>query len=351
MRTFAHKPKGADQSSSAEFTEAGRAYCGGIREVNSIRHWQRTMGNQAVMRLLGARTGNGERDLGTDGTAHFGDDSQRAPAHPATPKPVQRKIDDADDRGALHHRAPQATDDLAGDTFGFGRLRIIPIRARNSPTMPTATGAEQDIFQPPGIGSGSAATIGPSGGGAQVVSDSCDQPRSMNKIVSGSFLGGLKMDDYFPDLSGTGLWDHADTGGPFDTGTQAGGNAQLFGVIPSPCKPSRFRLQQTAHPVRFRVGGVKQPLEGKMFDDLARSGRDFSGPPSRREFLGGGDAPLGFIISMADPPSVNYSPARPEVERDTDFVSSLVGPGGRQSVKWSQSVRVSKGAITVNTLT
>jgi len=173
----------------------------------------------------------------------------------------------------------------------------------------------------------------------------------MHKIVSGSFQGGLTMDSYFPDLSGTGLWAHAGTGGPFDTGSQAGGNVQLFGVINAPCPPSQFHLEQTANPVRFRVGGVAHPLEGTTFDDIARSGRDFSRAPSRQDFLGGGTAPLGYIISMADPPSINYGPSRPDVERNTNFVSSLVGPGGRQSVSWSQSVRVTAGAVTVNTLT
>lgn len=55
----------------------------------------------------------------------------------------------------------------------------------------------------------------------------------MNKIVSGSFLGGLTMDSYFPDVSGLGFWAHAGTGGPFDTGTQAGGNAQLLASSPA----------------------------------------------------------------------------------------------------------------------
>lgn len=96
---------------------------------------------------------------------------------------------------------------------------------------------------------------------------------------------------------------------------------------------------------------MPDPLEGTTLDDIARSGRDFSRAPSRQNFLGGGALPLGYIISMADPPSVNYGPSRPEVERDVNFVSSLVGPGGRQSVSWSQSVRVTGGAVTVNTLT
>jgi hypothetical protein len=173
----------------------------------------------------------------------------------------------------------------------------------------------------------------------------------MNKNVSTTFLGGLSMDSYFPDLSGRGFWDHATVGGPFTTTRQVGGNAQLFGAVPSPCQPSQYRLEQTANPVRFRIGGRADPLEGTTFDDIARSGRDFSRAPSRQDFLGGGNAPLGLIISMADPPSVPFGAGVPDVERDTNFVSSLVGPTGRQSVSWSQSIRTSAGGVTTNTLT
>lgn len=275
---------------------------------------QRTFGHQVEQRDV--------RRHSTLETARSGHDFSRIPVNATTPMPR--------------------------DTFGFGTMRILPIPA--SPTMPIADGGEQDVFEPPQSGSGSRGPViipePPT-----PASNSCSQPFSMDKIVSSSFLGGLTMDSYFPDLSGQGMWDHADTGGPFDTGTQAGGNAQLFGVIPSPCDPSQFHLEQTANPVRFRVNGVANPLEGTTFDDLKRSRRDFSIAPSRQDFLGGGTAPLGYIITMADPPSVNYGPSRPEVERDTNFVSSLVGPGGRQSVSWSQSVRVTGGSVTRNTLT
>ncbi|MBC8031573.1 MAG: hypothetical protein H7Z16_15930 [Pyrinomonadaceae bacterium] len=371
MRTFAKKPKATQQTTSPKSAIPGRAHFGQSREVSSL---QRLIGNQAVQRLSEANTRDVKEDSTTKITG-FGHDFSQIPVHATTPMPVQPRVttgvpgdhyDNAGDRRAEpaqddHRptdldRAAQAPDDLARDTFGFGTLRIIPIPAsaagaRSSPTMPTADGGEQDIFVPPPTGGGNTAPANPS----QVVptpeTDSCEQPRSMNKIVSGSFLGGLTMDDYFPDLSGQGFWAHAGTGGPFDTGTQAGGNAQLFGVIPSPCLPSQFHLEQTANPVRFRIGGVAHPLEGTTFDDIARSGRDFSRAPSRQEFLGGGAAPLGFIISMADPPSVNHGPSRPDVERDTNFVSSLVGPSGRQSVSWSQSVHVAGGVVTVNTLT
>ena len=245
-----------------------------------------------------------------------------------------------------------AQNGLARDTFSFGTLSILPVLApeagqRSSSTFPTADD-EQFVFQP--LQGGDVAPLAPLPVGPVAATDSCSQPRSMNKVVSGQFLGGLTMDSYFPDLSGRGMWAHAGTGGPFDTGTWAGGNAQLYGVIPSPCIPSQFQLEQSANPVRFRIGGVSHPLEGTTFNDIARSRRDISRAPTRQDFLGGGAAPLGYIISLADQPGVNYG-SLGDIERDPNFVRSLVGPGGQQSVRWSQSIRVTGGAVTVNTLT
>lgn len=181
-------------------------------------------------------------------------------------------------------------------------------------------------------------------------SEGCRQPISMNKLTSGTFLGGLTMDSYFPDLAGSGTYAHPATGGTFDTGSRAGANIQLYGVIPSPCLPNQFQLEQTIKRTRFRIGGIVHPEEGKTFDDIAKSGRDASSPPFRQEFLGGGSAPLGYIISMADPPSTGYT-STSNIEHDRDFVTSLVGPSGRQSVSWSLSTRISGGVVTSNILT
>jgi hypothetical protein len=372
MRTLVEKPKATQQTTSAKSTIPGRTHFWHNPEVNPIRHLQRTIGNQAVQPLE-ANTSDVQGHSATEG-ARFGHNFSRIPMHATTPMPVQLgattgtpdHYDKAGDRRAGpaqddhrptdRDRAAQAPDDLDRDTFGFGAGRIFPIPApaagaRSSPTIPTTDVGELDVTDPPLTRGGNAAPAGPSPVESTPATDSCSQPRSMSKIVAGSFLGGLTMDSYYPDLSGRRFWAHAGTGGPFATGTQAGGSAQLYGVIPSPCIPSQFHLEQTCNILRYRVGGASLPREGTTIDDIAQSGRDFSRQPARQDFLGGGEAPLGYIISMADPPSVNYGPARPEVERDCSFVSSLVGPGGRQSVSWSQSVRVTGGAVTTNTLT
>jgi hypothetical protein len=372
MRPLAQKPRTTQQVTSARSAIAGRAYFKDNHAVNFL-HAERKIGNQNGKQLIEGNT----RDVNGDSTireSHSGHDFSRIPVRSVAPMPVQPRVtnkvpgDYYGDASSRHaeptakegyptdtESAAQAPDNLSSDTFSFGTVRIMPIPGpaageRSSQTIPTADGGEQDIFEP--LPTRNKQTpAGPSPVGTASATDSCSQPLSMNKVISGPFLGGLTMDSYFPDLSGRGFWDHAGTGGPFDTGRQAGGNAQLYGVIPSPCNPSQFHLEQTANPVRFRIGGVPHPLEGTTFDDIARSGRDASRAPFRQDFLGGGTSPPGYIISMADPPSVGYSSSRPDIERDTNFVTSLVGPGGRRSISWSQSVRVAGGTVTTNTLT
>jgi hypothetical protein len=104
---------------------------------------------------------------------------------------------------------------------------------------------------------------------------------------------------------------------------------------------------KSTSPGRAQFG---QNRVGRSIDRFAKSGRDASRPPFRQEFLGGGSAPLGYIISMADPPSTGYN-ASSTIEHDRDFVTSLVGPGGRKSVSWSLSTRIAGGSVTSNVLT
>jgi hypothetical protein len=167
----------------------------------------------------------------------------------------------------------------------------------------------------------------------------------MSALTSGAFRGGLTMGDYYPDLVGRGYWEHGGTGGPFDTGTRAGANAQLIGEIQIPCRPDIFSLAQTVKYDKTVRDGVHHPDEGKTMDDIAKSGRDASRPPFRQEF--GGIS--GWAISMADPPSVTYGSAS-NIEWDRSFVTSLVGPAGRKDVRWSTSIRVVGGTVTRNTI-
>jgi outer membrane protein OmpA-like peptidoglycan-associated protein len=60
--------------------------------VNSILHLQRTIGNQAVLRLLEANTGDVEGESTTSETACFSHDVSQIPVYPKTPVRVQAKL-------------------------------------------------------------------------------------------------------------------------------------------------------------------------------------------------------------------------------------------------------------------
>lgn len=181
-----------------------------------------------------------------------------------------------------------------------------------------------------------------------MASKSCGQPRSMHKRTSGAFLNGLTPTSYYPDLASR---KYPADAGPFDLGNRAGSSIQLYGVIPAPCNADNFSIAQTASVTRLRINGAKHALEGQSFDDHKRSGRDTNKAPFRQDFLGGGAAPLGMIISWCDVPSVPYSASTKSAEFDVSLSSSVSGSAGSLSIDWSISVRIVDGKVTTNTIT
>ncbi len=363
MPTFARTSKTSRQAPSGKTASPARTHFGHSRDVNKIVQLQRTVGNQAVLRLLEAN-GSGEKERSTTDIARFGQQFSRMAVHTTTPMSVHPGVETGTSggygepaTGIEANRGRSTAHDLSPMVHDFGALRLLPVRppvARggSQADIPVAGAPEAQIVDQPPAGGATPATPAPAAPAAPALpaSDSCAQPRSMNKVTSGAFLGGLTMDSYYPDLAGTGSYGHPGTGGTFDTGSRVGANVQLYGAIASPCLPDQFHLEQTVSRTRLRVNGAVQPDEGQTHDDIAKSGRDATHSPFRQEFLGGGTAPLGYIISMADPPSTGYSPTS-NIEHDRSFVTSLVGSGGRKSVNWSLSTRIVNGAVTRNVLT
>lgn len=67
MRTFAHKPESNHNTKSTMLTKSGSAFTRQSREVSSILHLHRTIGNQAVQRLL--QNNAQELEIGSTTTA------------------------------------------------------------------------------------------------------------------------------------------------------------------------------------------------------------------------------------------------------------------------------------------
>lgn len=86
MRTLAQKPKGIQQTTSAKSRMPSRLLLGQSRNVHPILHLQRTIGNQAIQRLLKTNPDSLENSPNnTSATSHSGFDFIRIPVHSRTP--------------------------------------------------------------------------------------------------------------------------------------------------------------------------------------------------------------------------------------------------------------------------
>ena len=92
MRTFAQKAKVTQQTTSAKSTIPGRGHFGQSPEVRSILHLQRTIGNQAVQRMLQTDTEELEAELTGTATRRFGHDFSGIPIHASAAKAIQKKL-------------------------------------------------------------------------------------------------------------------------------------------------------------------------------------------------------------------------------------------------------------------
>lgn len=91
MHTFAQKPKAPQQATPATSTLSGRAHFGQSRDVNSIVHLQRTMGNQTE-RLLEDKPEGLEAHSDASAPSRFGHDFSRIPIHTEAPLKIQPKL-------------------------------------------------------------------------------------------------------------------------------------------------------------------------------------------------------------------------------------------------------------------
>ena len=127
MRTFAQKPKATQQTTSAKSTIPSRTHFGQSREVNSMLHLQRTIGNQAVQRLL--QTHAEELKAGLTGTAspRFGHDFSQIPIYATAPVRTQTKLTINTSRRRI--RAGSGPDCRSGD----GNASVSPPVAARHP--------------------------------------------------------------------------------------------------------------------------------------------------------------------------------------------------------------------------
>jgi len=92
MHTFAEKPKATQHPPSSNFSMRDQAYFGQSPEVRSFLHLQRTIGNQAVQRLLQADTDGPKMGSDILAKTRFAHEFSRFPVHSEAPLRPQAKL-------------------------------------------------------------------------------------------------------------------------------------------------------------------------------------------------------------------------------------------------------------------
>ena len=92
MRTFAQKRKPTHETKSAGSARIGRIVSGRTREANSILDLQRTIGNQAMQRLLQTQSNDLEVGFGPQAAVRFAHDFSLISLHPKSAVKIQAKL-------------------------------------------------------------------------------------------------------------------------------------------------------------------------------------------------------------------------------------------------------------------
>ncbi len=92
MRTFAQKPKAAQQTASSKSTKPSREFLGQSRNVKSVLYLQRTVVNQSVPRFLQTATENIDANSSSKTSTGFSHDFSRTHVYPEALNTIQPKL-------------------------------------------------------------------------------------------------------------------------------------------------------------------------------------------------------------------------------------------------------------------
>lgn len=112
MRTFAKKPMATQQTTSQKSSKPSRAFWGQSRDVQSILHLQRMIGNQAVQRLLQANTEEIEPGTTITASTRFAYDFSQIPLHSKTHAGIQPKLAISTPRNIYEQEADRVADQV-----------------------------------------------------------------------------------------------------------------------------------------------------------------------------------------------------------------------------------------------
>jgi hypothetical protein len=139
MRTMAQKPKATQQTTSAKSAIPGRAHSGHGSALHSILHLQRTIGNQAVQRLLEAHAAAVEVNSTTTDIARSGHDFSRIPISAEVPMKAQTTLT-ADTPGDVYEQEADRIADQVMATPAYTAVSSVPLATRHFSGQPNGQG-------------------------------------------------------------------------------------------------------------------------------------------------------------------------------------------------------------------
>ena len=112
MHTFEKKPKATQQNTSVKSPKSSQAFQGQSRDVRSILHLQRTIGNLATQRLLQSRTEDAEETSALPNSIGFSRDFSRIPVYTVANSNVQAKLKVSTPADRSEQEADQVAEDV-----------------------------------------------------------------------------------------------------------------------------------------------------------------------------------------------------------------------------------------------
>ena len=147
MRAFEHKQNQPQKPALSSLTRSNTAAPGPTHHAHPILLWQRTIGNQAVQRLLQTHAEELEGGLTATASPPFGHDFSQIPIHPAAARETQTKpvfdkpgdtyepeADAQEDMGAIRS-APISPSAVPGVQSDSTRLPSMPQLIQRQPTV------------------------------------------------------------------------------------------------------------------------------------------------------------------------------------------------------------------------
>lgn len=147
MRTFIQKQNSTQKPNTAGSARSNRTLSGQSHEVSSILHLQRTIGNQAVQRLLHVNHEKCDASPVTSASPHFERDFSRIPLHAKTQTEIQPKLTISTPGDAFEQEADRMANQVVGTVASSGGLQrgcaecreeeVVQMRAATDIAAPT----------------------------------------------------------------------------------------------------------------------------------------------------------------------------------------------------------------------